>query len=343
MIPIINEVFSEHFSDTADVVLLANEQLSLPEDGKQTKRITDSNIIVSEEIESYRKNAADVFDELLGQARDRFEISANHRKRHYIIECESKDFYDRCVIRIAEYVFKSALDKDAHLENGEYVIVIPHAAVISLRGPSADKDFVSLVIRGDEGETRTKVHIMRLADYDIETIFEKKLYALIPFLPFRYEKDFPSMADDDERLNAMLDEMKSVCERVSALVPDNEETFSLINAFEENEIRVMLVKVFNGLAVKYPKIREGVEKTVGGNIIEFEALRIKREGILEGERNGERKGRFEESLRMSLNMIRAGLSGNAIMEISGKSRQEIDELAKNNGFAVDWEEKTAAN
>ena len=299
MIPIINEVFSEHFSDTADVVLLANEQLSLPEDGKQTKRITDSNIIVSEEIESYRKNAADVFDELLGQARDRFEISANHRNKHYIIECESKDYYDRCVIRIAEYVFKSALDKDAHLENGEYVIVIPHAAVISLRGPSSKKDFVSLVIRGDEGETRTKVHIMRLADYDIETIFEKKLYALIPFLPFRYEKDFPGMADDDERLNAMLDEMKNVCERVSALVPDNEETFSLINAFEENEIRVMLVKVFNGLAVKYPKIREGVEKTVGGNIIEFEALRIKREGIREGERNGERngerKGRFDSS------------------------------------------------
>ncbi len=117
MIPIINEVFSEHFSDTADVMLLANEQLSMPEDGKQTKRITDSNIIVSEEIESYWKNAADVFDELLGQARDRFEISANHRNRHYIIECESKDFYDRCVIRVAVYVFKSALDKDAHLEN----------------------------------------------------------------------------------------------------------------------------------------------------------------------------------------------------------------------------------
>ena len=78
---------------------------------------------------------------------------------------------------------------------------------------------------------------------------------------------------------------------------------------------------------------------MGGNIIEFEALRIKREGILEGKR----EGNHEALCQVALKMIRAGFSGNTIMQISGKSRKEIDELAKSNGFAVDWEEKTAAN
>ena len=82
---------------------------------------------------------------------------------------------------------------------------------------------------------------------------------------------------------------------------------------------------------------------MGGNIIEFEALRIKREGILEGILEGKREGNHEALCQVALNMIRAGFSGNTIMQISGKSRKEIDELAKSNGFAVDWEEKTAAN
>ena len=70
---------------------------------------------------------------------------------------------------------------------------------------------------------------------------------------------------------------------------------------------------------------------MGGNVIEFEALRIKREG------------QREESIRVALDMIHDGYSGKEIMKIARKSRKEIDELAKSKGLVVDWEEKAAAN
>ena len=51
--------------------------------------------------------------------------------------------------------------------------------------------------------------------------------------------------------------------------------------------------VVNRLAEKYPGIRKGVNAVVGGNIIEFEALRIKREALREGLHEGLEKGMQE--------------------------------------------------
>ena len=84
---------------------------------------------------------------------------------------------------------------------------------------------------------------------------------------------------------------------------------------------------------------------MGGNIIEFDALRIKREGILEGIRDGIREGMLEGKLealcQVALDMMHDGYSGKEIMKIARKSRQEKDELAKDNGLTVIWNDKEA--
>ena len=73
---------------------------------------------------------------------------------------------------------------------------------------------------------------------------------------------------------------------------------------------------------------------MGGNIIEFEALRVLREG--------ERRGNHKALSQVALDMIHDGYSGKEIMKIARKSRQEIDELAKDNGLNVIWKDEEVA-
>ena len=81
---------------------------------------------------------------------------------------------------------------------------------------------------------------------------------------------------------------------------------------------------------------------MGGNVIEFEALRIKHEGIREGIREWILEGKIEALCQVALDMIHDGYSGKEIMKIARKSRQEIDELAKDNGLTVIWKDEEVA-
>ena len=115
---------------------------------------------------------------------------------------------------------------------------------------------------------------------------------------------------------------------IQLVVLDEDDTFSLVDTFTEKALRAMTRKVIEAVAEKYPDVIEGVENTVGGNIIEFEALKIKRQGILEGEIKG--KNEIVE------NMIRKHFSGNAIMEATDYSHDQIEEIAKKINVPVSW-------
>ena len=123
--------------------------------------------------------------------------------------------------------------------------------------------------------------------------------------------------------------------------------------------------VVDGLAAKYPKIRNGVNHVVGGNIIEFEAYNIKRAGILEGWKEGLEEGLekgLEEGLEKGLEqgrdeglregaaaaytataerMIGAGKSGHEISLFTNLTRKEIDAIALQLNRSVDWSETSA--
>ena len=190
---------------------------------------------------------------------------------------------------------------------------------------------------------------MKLSDYSVDAIFEKKLYLLIPFLLFNYEKWFEQIEGDDAQYHALMDEIRSIYERIDDLVPAENAASSLIDVFTSKALRAMTHTVVNRLAERYPNIKKGVNAVVGGNIIEFEALKIKREGIREGRQEGireglqqgEKNGEANAYRVMAERMISAGKPGDEIALFTNLGRQDIDVIAKRLNRTVSWKDTVA--
>ena len=339
LVPMVNEVFGEHFSEDAVVAMKQNEHLFFGTDGSTAKRITDSSFSILNE---------DTMDGLLG---DGFDIIEGERKKHYVFECESKPVSPAILVRIVEYAVKTGLET-ASGSRAKMSIYIPRTAILSLRSASSTPSEMELEIVMESGSASSAVRIMKLSDYSADVIFEKKLYLLIPFLLFNYEKQFEQIEGDDAQYNALMDEMRSVYERVDNLIPAEDGGFSLIDVFTSKALRAMTHAVVNRLAEKYPNIKEGVNAVVGGNIIEFEALKIKREGIREGIREGKREG-ILEGLRdgleqgekngeanayrmMAERMIQDNMPGDKISLFTNLGRHDIDVIARSLNHTVNW-------
>ena len=348
LIPMVNEVFGECFSENAVVALRQNEHLWYGTNGSTEKRITDTNFSILDE---------DTIDGLLG---DGFEIAEGTRRKQYVFECESKPVSPAILVRIVEYAVKTGVET-AEGNRAKIRIYIPRTAILSLRTTGNTPSEMELEIVMENGSASSTVRIMKLSDYSVDAIFEKKLYLLIPFLLFNYEKRFEQIEGDDAQYHALMDEIRSVYERVDELIPAEDAEFSLIDVFTSKALRAMTHTVVNRLADKYPNIKEGVNAVVGGSIIEFEALKIKREGIREGMREGMRKGLHEgmrEGMReglqqgekngeanayraMAERMINAGKAGDEIQMFTNLGRQDIDVIAKRLNRTVSWKDTVA--
>ena len=235
LIPMVNEVFGEHFSENAVVALRQNEHLFFGTDGSTAKRITDSNFFVLNE---------DVMDGLPG---DGFEIVEGTRRKHYVFECESKPVSPAILVRIVEYAVKTSVET-ASSNRAKIRIYIPRTAILSLRSTGNTPNEMELEIIMENGSASSTVRIMKLADYSADAIFEKKLYLLIPFLLFNYEKRFEQIEGDEAQYHALMEEIQSVYERVDELIPADDAESSLIDVFTSKALRAMTHTVVNRLA-----------------------------------------------------------------------------------------------
>lgn len=117
---------------------------------------------------------------------------------------------------------------------------------------------------------------MKVKSYSINEIFEKKLLFLIPFYIFTYEADFKDINDDTSRLDALKAEYRSIADRLEKLVTENE-----IDQYDKSAIMAMSEKVMTNLAQHYENIVEGVGTIMGGQVLDYEAKRIKNESRLD--------------------------------------------------------------
>ena len=345
LIPMVNEVFGTSFTEKAVVILNQNEHLFSTEDGKVEKRVTDTNFSVIDEAFS---------DSILGNG---FDIIEGPLTRHYIFECESKAVSPAVLVRIIEYSVKSAVESGTIKDKMKLTIYVPQVAILSLRSTVSTPSEVELEIVMESGSCRSAIRVMKLSDYDADQIFAKKLYLLIPFLLFNYEKHFDQLEKREEDYNRLIALFRSVFYRVDELIPLDDDEATYIDLFSSKALRAMTHTVVNGLAGKYPKIQEGVNAVVGGNIIEFEALKIKREGMREGMRKGRREGRREgkrEGMRegrrqgeanayhdTAERMINAGKPGDEIAAFTSLDRKDIDNIARQLNRTVLWGETRA--
>ncbi|MCR5728215.1 MAG: hypothetical protein K6G24_12205 [Lachnospiraceae bacterium] len=266
IIPVVNEMFGEAYAGDEDVELFQNE-LFITE-GREHKVITDSHFAIG------------------------------GRERHYNIECQSSPD-GSMIMRMFEYSSQIAVVNGVPTVTG-FRFVFPHAGILYLRGTNYPDSYkVTLDVPGG-GSAEYNMPIIKIGDYNVETVFQKKLWFLIPFLFFNYNLEL--IEGNEEQLNLLKTDYRRLWSRLDGLVETGELT-----EYEKCSIKAMCDKVARSLADKYISVSEGVNEIMGGIVLDYEAKRILQQGVQQGLQQG--------NVKAVCNMLRGNVEEAFIREM----------------------------
>lgn len=143
----------------------------------------------------------------------------------------------------------------------------------------------------------------------IVRFFEKKLLFLIPFYIFKHESRFGEYEKDEEKLETLKQKYKEIKERVEQFVIQGE-----ISEYTRRTILEMSGKVLVHIADGHEAIKEGVKPIMVGEVLDYEAKRILRQGMEQGRSDGLREGREEGIKKMVSALRKLGIPLEMILE-----------------------------
>ncbi len=254
IIPVINEVFGEHYSGQEKIIFSPNEHFLNQQGGNEEERITDTS----------------------------FRIEGKESKKYHL-ECQSSAD-NSMLVRFFEYDTQIALD-EGQINGNILTVTLPHSAVLFLRHHASTPDTLKIRMITPGGTVEYDIQVMKSQQYTLEEIFEKNLLLLIPFYIFSHETRFDEYERDKAKLKALLEEYEWIKNKLEELLKQR-----AISEYTRCTIIDMSNKVLEHIAVKYNSVKEGVKAVMGGKVLEYEAKTIKREGIKEGIQKGIQEG-----------------------------------------------------
>ena len=298
VLPLLNETFGTEYDDTYSIRFAKDEHhIKLP-DGRDRKVTGDEHFYV------VNKEGRDV--------------------AHYIYECQSKPDSTMSV-RMFEYAAAVGIE-GRKIIDGKLHIVFPSAGVLYLRGAGrVMQDSSEIFLDLPDGTSILySVKNFMLQRYNIDELFERKLYLLIPFSLFLYEKELPQYEHDKNKLKALTSEFELISRKLEALT----ETGN-INEFEKAAIIDMIRHVVDALARNYPHVKKGVETYMGGKVLDYEAKRILMKGVAKGREEGKEEGKAEGQNRM-VHLIRILTDNNDFITLKNIAKDQalLEELYK---------------
>ena len=195
-----------------------------------------------------------------------------------------------------------------------------------------------VMIDPDSGQSlESKINVMKVGNYELDEIFEKELYFLLPFYMFRYEDEVKKVyqVKDKQEKNTRTpnssenaDEFKEAIQKklTDKALEIRGELEKLvgsekINTFIYKMIQEMMVKVTDNLYRKYDDIRKGVDDVMGGQVLEYEAKTILNKGIEQGVEQGIKQG-VEQGIKQG---VKQGIKQGGDL----RDRERITEMLKN--------------
>ena len=100
----------------------------------------------------------------------------------------------------------------------------------------------------------------------------KRLWFLIPFYFFNFNLE--EMDSSEEMILEMQKTYRDLWDKMDGFVDSG-----FITEFEKAAIKAMCDKVAEALSNKYRNVQKGVEKVMGGQVLDYEAKRIAREDV----------------------------------------------------------------
>lgn len=272
IIPVVNEVFGKNHKAEDEITILNNELFINGQKGQQFERITDS-----------------IF---------RIEGVCYH------IECQST-IDGSILVRIFEYDSQIALH-DSTVEDETLCVKFPNTALMYLRHNRNTPDCMTINIKVPGDECSYRVPVLKVQQYTIEDIFSKKLFFLIPFYIFIYEKNFDKYNSSDERMK----ELTNVYERIVAQL-ELEVREGVLTEYIKQMILEMAKKVLEHISRKYSNVKERISEIMGGQILDYEAKTILLRGkesmlveqISKKLKKGKTKDQIAEALEVDPEMV----------------------------------------
>ncbi len=278
IIPVINEIFGETYTGEEEIQFFPNEHFIDQQDEADRERITDTN----------------------------FTVFGKTPKKYHI-ECESSLPDGRITTRLFEYDAQIALD-EGEVREETLTVTFPNTAVLYLRTYKKTPDKMKYVIVTPGGSVQYDVPIMKVQEYSLADIFEKRLLILIPFYIFSHEKSFPEYNNNERKLAELKAEYQEILKRLDGL-----ERQGVIGAFDKRTIIELSGDVIKEIAQKYENVQKGVGDIMGGALIETSARKLKNEANRE----------------TAIRMIKRGkLTIEEIAEDTGLSVAEVERLAE---------------
>ena len=288
LIPFVNYMFDAHFTDEAKIYRGVNEHFIDGESGAQDKRNTDSG----------------------------FSISEGDVSHTYHVECESRDDKDGSIIvRMFEYDAQIALER-GDVNQGQLDVYFPHSGILFLRSSDETPDVMTVAMHTPGGKCSYPVQVMRESDYSLDMIFENRLFFLLPFYSFNYERDFKDIEADNHMQDEFVEMYNEVIDRLDAYVADGR-----LSSYSRDVIIRMIHKVTYKQLMRYSSTQERVGDLMGGKVLDLDVIRAHDDGIDVGRREGRSEGQNE--LVKAVEMLRQGKTADEIVEL-GIDRKTVE-------------------
>jgi hypothetical protein len=257
LIPFVSHMFGEQYDKTAVVKRLRNEHYVEHEDGSKEKRITDSF----------------------------FDITYKDVTKRYHLECESKAYDGTILVRIFEYGTQIAIDTGKK-SSYRAKFVFPESGVLVLRSSkdAPNKAYIEITMPNGE-EVSYDVPLIKISDYSIEDIFDKKLFMLIPFYIFNYEDQLPRINKNENEIDELLRLYNEIFTRL-----EKEQKTGNLSAVSYDAIIRLTYSVAYKLTMKEDKVQRKVGDVMGGKVLDLPCFQIFDQGVEKGIAQGLEQG-----------------------------------------------------
>lgn len=287
ILPLINEVFGEHYTGREKIVFSPNEHFLNRQDGEEEERITDNSFKV---------------------------LGAIPKKYHWECQCSLDN---SMLVRFFEYDTQIALDEGEIVEN-VLTVTFPHSAVLFLRHTLSTPNTMTIKINTPGGDISYDIQVMKVGMYSLDEIFDKNLLFLIPFYIFSHESRFKEYAENEEKLSALKAEYEKIKNRLEELAKSG-----MIDEYTRCTITDMSNKVLEHIAKNYKSVREGVKSVMGGKILDYEAKDILNRGKQEGKQEGRLELLFNLVSRKIFSVEDAAMEAQLTPEIFERKMREF--------------------
>ena len=160
--------------------------------------------------------------------------------------------------------------------------------------------------------------------YTLEEIFEKKLYILLPFYMFCFEKKLSAYENDEKARHELRQEFESIREHLEELCRKR-----TINEYTKCTLMDLSGKVIDHLTKNYDRVKKEVKSVMVGQVLEYEAKTILRRGQREGMERGMAQGAIRGKMQILVQQIAKKWNKNqSVPEITDALEEEEVRVAR---------------